>query len=107
MTPPKVKTDTPAPATPPGVLHVADVARMWGVQPGTVSAYLKQSKATVGDKPGRYASNPVPAPKYSGQGKKGPWWPEVQRQQLIDWFASRPGLGHGTGGRRAGGTART
>lgn len=101
MSPPKKPTTTPT-ATPVGVLRVADVAKMWGVQPGTVSAYLKQSKALVGDKPGRYAGNPMPAPKYMGQGKKAPWWPESDRQKLMDWFTSRPGLGHGTGGRRAG-----
>lgn len=101
MSPPKTTT-MPAPTGPPGVLRVADVAKIWGVMPGTVSAYVKESKPTVGTRPGRYAANPMPAPTYSGQGKKGPWWPDSQRQQLIDWFHSRPGLGHGTGGRRAG-----
>lgn len=103
MSPPNKPAET-KPAAPPGVLRVADVAKMWGVQPGTVSAYLKQSKPMVGDKPGRYASNPMPAPRYMGEGKKGPWWPESQRQALIDWFHGRLGLGHGTGGRRAGAT---
>ncbi len=101
MSPPKKTTEQP-PAAPPGVLRFADVAKMWGVQPGTVSAYLKQSKPLVGDKPGRKANRPVPAPQYMGQGKKLPWWPESDRQKLLDWFHGRLGLAHGTGGRRAG-----
>lgn len=103
MSPPKNTTATEVkPAAPPGVLRVADVAKMWGVQPGTVSAYIKESKATVGARPGRYAGNPMPTPSYMGASKKGPWWPKSQEKALMDWFNSRPGLGHGTGGRRAG-----
>lgn len=98
----------PAPTSPPGVLRVADIARMWRVQPGTVSAYQTQSKEMVGSKPGRYAHNPMPAPDgYTGASKKGPWWKEERRQELNDWFKGRLGLGHGTGGRRAGSKART
>jgi hypothetical protein len=71
-----------------------------------VGQYRKESKALLGSRRGRYADRPVPTPDgYTGASMKGPWWKEERRQELMDWFTGRPGLAHGTGGRRAGSKA--
>lgn len=104
MSPPKNRAASPAAhRVPAGVMMVADVAALWGVTPSTVWSYRKESRDLVGNRKGRYADNPMPEPAgYMSASKKGPWWREDQRQALADWFQSRPGRAHGTGGRRAG-----
>lgn len=127
---------------PPGVLLLADVARIFteearkqydqrvakleeknarrrlkglgvfpplreftGITAETARTYLKQSKPMFGSKPGRYADNPMPPPAGRiGTARQVPWWPAGDEQKLRDWFNSRPGYDHGTGGRYAGRT---
>lgn len=113
--PPGTGGDPPAITAPAGTLRAADIARIFSeeraknkvgsppVRVTTVWAYLKESRPMVGQTPGRYATNPMPAPDgYSGAGKKGPWWKDTRAGELRDWWNSRPGHGHGTGGRYAG-----
>lgn len=112
------KTTPPptAPVGPPGALLVADVARIWTeerrkrkpgapeVSPRTVLSYLKESRKT--SKFARYKNNPVPAPAgYLAANNRFVWWKAEQEQALRDWWANRPGHGHGTGGKRAGSTS--
>lgn len=106
--------------SPPGTLLVADVARIWteerrakkpdavSVRTETVLRYLGQSR----QENGRYKDKPMPLPELTGGGYMGtsrqtPWWPADQEQALRDWWSSRPGHGHGTGGRYAGAQAKT
>lgn len=73
------------------------------ISPETVRAYRKESKPFHGRRPGRYANNPMPPPGgYVGTARQAPWWPAADEQKLRDWWNSRPGYGHGTGGRYAG-----
>src|ERR1051325_1494515 len=68
----------------------------------TVRSYRKESKQMVGKRPGRYRDNPVPpAAGALGTARQAPWWPETDEQKWRDWWNSRPGHGHGTGGRYA------
>lgn len=99
--------------SPPGVLLVADVARIWteerrrarpdapDIRYATVLSYMKESRS------GRYTSNPMPLPEthdggYLNTSRQAPWWPASAERALRDWFNGRPGHGHGTGGRYAG-----
>lgn len=83
-------------ATPQGILLVGDVARILGVKPSTVRSYLKESKEMVGDKPGRYANHPFPAPL-----KMDPattlWWPADAEKAIREWDKDRPTQSHGKG----------
>lgn len=101
---------------PPGVLLPRDIARIWTEEaqknrPGappikirTVYAYRKESQIDGG----RYRKNPMPLPDgCTGARGNGPWWRASREQDLRDWWNSRPGHGHGTGGRRAGSTRAT
>jgi len=99
--------------TPPGTVLVDDIARFWTeerrkkypdadpVRRTTVLSYMNESRN------GRYVANPMPLPETSGGGylntsRQAPWWPADAEQALRDWYHSRPGHGHGTGGRYAG-----
>jgi hypothetical protein len=106
------------PKPPPGVLSAADVAELWTIErrkarpdapaykPTTVLMYLRESQKTLVDgRPRRYAGNPMPAP--AGRFGLMPWWRVNQREELLDWYRSRPGHGHGRGGRWAGRRRRT
>jgi hypothetical protein len=101
----------PAPSAPPGTLLVADVARIWSeerrqqrsgapdIKPGTVLAYLKESRGVAG----RYTNKPMPEPDgYLAGNRRFVWWRAEREQALRDWWNDRPGQGHGTGGARAG-----
>lgn len=108
-------TGTHPPTAPPGALLVADVARLLSeerrktkpdapdLKPATVLAWVKWSR-TPG---GRYYGNPVPEQAgYLGTSRQVIWWKSEQAKDWITWFNSRPGHGHGTGGRRAGSTVQ-
>jgi len=99
--------------TPPGILLVDDIARIWTlerrrkypdadpIRRTTVLAYMKESRA------GRYVDNPMPLPETTGgaylnTSRQAPWWPATAENALRDWYNNRPGYGHGTGGRYAG-----
>src|ERR1041384_5252895 len=99
--------------TPDGVLTVDDVIRIFheeatrdkpgarAVRASTIYMYLYHSRSSAPDaEPRRYAANPMPAPRRMTRNLL--WWGADQEQELRDWWNSRPGLGHGTGGRRAG-----
>jgi hypothetical protein len=95
---------TRSPESPSGILLVADVARIWSeiagreIRTTTVRSYIKESKPMVGTKPGRYADNPMPAPRHMPPATTA-WWPLSEKQALIDWFKSRRGQAHGLGSR--------
>jgi hypothetical protein len=105
-----------ATTSPPGVLLLADIARILteerrkrdgagapALKVSTVLANLRDSRAADG----RYATNPMPMPAgYLGTSRQAPWWPADTEQAHRDWYNSRPGHGHGTGGRRAGSKVR-
>lgn len=108
-------SDPHEPRLPPGVLFRIDVARIWTqeaqkakpgrepLRPETVSSYLKESRSETG----RYWRNPAPMPDgYAGHDMNLPWWKAGREQELRDWWNSRLGQGHGTGGPRAGGPPR-
>lgn len=98
----------PARTSPPGVLLVRDVARIWTeearrkrpdrppIQPSTVWSYVKESFAENG----RYRDNPVPRPYREGQRA---WWAADQEPALRQWWHSRPGHGPGRPRSRSGG----
>lgn len=109
------------PHAPPGVLFTMDIARILTdearkpnpqrkrkanpdrapISAATVWSYGKESRI----RGGRYLDNPCPQPDgYSGRNMNGPWWYARREQEWRDWYNSRPGQGHGTGGRRAGST---
>lgn len=95
--------DTDEIRRPDGILLVDDLAKMLGVKSPSIWQYMKESKEFVGGRPGRYFGNPFPPPcGYMNAGKKVPWWRQSRRGEVREWDRRRLGLGHGTGGRRAG-----
>lgn len=93
------------PHAPPGILFVADIARICTVEaqkakpgrgpirPATIRSYLKESRSEHG----RYARNPAPMPDgYAGGAQNTPWWYEPRGEQWRTWWNSRPTGGHGT-----------
>ncbi len=94
--------DVVTPGKPAGVLLVKDVAALWSriahreIKPTTVRSYLKESHPMVGDKPGRYADNPMPQPRRLAPSSTL-WWPAEQEKDLIEWYKARPTQSHGKG----------
>ncbi|MFD6565447.1 hypothetical protein [Micromonospora profundi] len=79
------------------MLLMADVARLGGVKPETVSKALQRSKSG-----GRYAGDPFPEPDGRIGGRDGslsgsrPWWSSDRREAIEAWFArnqDRSGVG--------------
>lgn len=108
--------DRTPPTGPPGALLAADVARLFTgerrksnpaageYKTGTVHTYLIHSSSELmNGRKRRYADNPMPHPRgYLGAGNRFPWWSQDQAAELVEWFHSRAGQGHGRGGWPAG-----
>lgn len=90
------RQDVPA-TTPDNMLLVKDIAEMLGVSRTTVLAYRKESKPLVGDKPGRYANHPFPAPRGRLTPSTALWWHKDDEQAIREWDKNRPTQSHGKG----------
>lgn len=76
----------------PNILDRTRVARLIGVQPDTITIYLKESRPG-----GRYESKPFPPPDPDLSFGRSSVWRASRKDEILAWAHARPR--HGIGGR--------